>query len=400
MSRAQQLLVAGGGIGAMATATALSRIGWDVRLFERAEAFAEVGAGLQLGPNVTHILHTWGLEQELAAVAAFPDRLQLRCATSGAELGVLSLGRRSLQRYGAPYATVHRADLHALLLRAASSHAGVRIRNGQTVLGYEDEGEVVRIRTSDERDIEGDALIGADGLLSAVRQQLLGDGPPRMVGDLAYRSMLHAPSLPAALRLNQVTAWLGPDLHVVQYPVRGGRAMNVVALIHGPAPADPHGWDHSANTALLYRALKGCCHPLRELIASAEELSLNEHPWRMWVLADRPPVTAAHQMARGLVALLGDAAHPMRPYMAQGAGMAIEDAFELAHALGMTAIDVPTRLRRYALTRWQRVGRVQARSERNGRIFHARGLMRLGRNASMRVLGERLLDVPWLYGSS
>ena len=399
MSRSQQLLIAGGGIGAMAAATAMARIGWDVRLFERAEAFGEVGAGLQLGPNVTHILHAWGLEQELAAVAAFPDHLQVRCASSGAELGMLGLGTRTRSRYGAPYATVHRADLHALLWRAASAHAQVHIRTGQTVLGFEDDGQVVRIRTDDQL-VEGDALLGADGLLSAVRQQLMGDGPPRMVGDLAYRSMLRADGLPAHLRCNQVTAWLGPNLHVVQYPVRGGRAMNVVALIRGPAPADPHGWDHSANTALLHRALIGCCHPLRDLIASADELSLNEHPWRMWVLADRPPVTAAHQMARGLVGLLGDAAHPMRPYMAQGAGMAVEDAFELAHALGMTAIDLRTRLQRYALARWQRVGRVQARSERNGRIFHARGLMRLGRNASMRLLGERLLDVPWLYGSN
>jgi len=139
------------------------------------------------------------------------------------------------------------------------------------------------------------------------------------------------------------------------------------------------------------------CTPLRELIAAAPAASLNAAPWRRWVLAARPPVHGAAHMARGAVALLGDAAHPMRPYLAQGAGMAIEDAHELAHALAMDAVPVPTRLQRYALARWQRVARVQARSMRNGQIFHAQGLLRVGRDASMRLLGERLLDVPWLY---
>ncbi len=396
MSAPQQLLIAGGGIGALAAACAVARAGWQVRVYERAPEFAEVGAGLQLGPNVTRILHAWGLADGLRAIAAFPARLVVRCAVTGAELGALALGERAQARYGAPYATVHRADLHALLLHASQTVDGVHINRGQTVLGFKDLGSAVRIHTGAMPEIEGDALLGADGLLSRVRQQLLGDGPPQPVGDVAYRAMARMAALPAAWRANQVTAWLGPRLHLVQYPVRRGEALNVVAIVRGGARPG-HADDSAAAVAELEHGFHGVCTPLRELIAAAPQASLNESPWRRWVLAARPPVHGAAHMARGAVALLGDAAHPMRPYLAQGAGMAIEDAAELAHALAMDAVPVPTRLQRYALARWQRVARVQARSMRNGQIFHAQGLLRLGRDASMRLLGERLLDVPWLY---
>ncbi len=396
--RTQQLLIAGGGIGGLAAALAVARAGWDVRLFERAPEFSEVGAGVQLGPNVTRILRDWGLEDELAAVAAFPDRLQVRNAVSGAELGTLGLGARALERYGAPYATIHRADLHGLLHRAASGQARLHLNPGHELTGFVDDGKVVTLGLKSGQSVEGDALLGADGVWSRVRQQLLGDGPPSFTGHLAYRAMLRQSALPQVLRSTQVTAWLGPRLHVVQYPVRRREWMNLVAIVHGAPPADPQNWDHHANAADLQRAMGTLCTPLRELIAAVPAASVNPQAWRLWALADRPPLTAAGQMARGLVALLGDAAHPMRPYLAQGAGMAIEDAAELARSLAMDAIDLPTRLKRYALARWQRCARVQARSIRNGQIFHSTGLLRLGRDASIRLLGQRILDVPWLYG--
>ena len=179
-----QLLIAGGGMGGLAAALAVARAGWAVRLYERAPAFTEVGAGIQLGPNATRILHGWGLEDGLRAVAAFPDRLQVRCALSGAELGVLPLGARALQRYGAPYATVHRADLHALLRRAAEEQAGVHIGLDQGLDAFADDGQAVRLKTARGLEVEGDALLGADGLWSRVRQQLLSDGPPRATGHL------------------------------------------------------------------------------------------------------------------------------------------------------------------------------------------------------------------------
>ncbi|WP_137895175.1 FAD-dependent monooxygenase [Ramlibacter sp. 2FC] len=386
----KQLLVAGGGIGGLAAALAGARVGWEVRLFERAPVFSEVGAGIQIGPNVVKILHAWGLEAALARVAAFPQRLSVRNAMTARELGVLPLGERALLKYGAPYATVHRADLHGLLLEALQAQAGVWLNPGSGLASFRESEHAVSLRTAAGLEVEGDALVGADGLWSRVRELLLADGPPRVTGHLAYRALLPQAELPERLRSQQVTVWLGPQLHVVHYPVRGGEGLNVVAIVHGRAVTDLQGWDHSTNAAELRAALAGTCLPLQDMIHAVPE-------WRLWALCDRAPMTGADQQARGRVALLGDAAHPMRPYLAQGACMAIEDADELGRALGLDELEVPLRLRRYALNRWQRCARVQAHSIRNGLIFHSTGLVRWGRDASLRLLGERLLDLPWLY---
>ena len=390
----KQVLIAGGGIAGLAAGIGAARAGWEVRLFERAAVFSEVGAGVQLGPNVVRRLQSWGLQGALQAVAAFPPRLVVRCALSGAQLGNLALGATAVQRYGAAYASIHRADLHGLLLQALQQQPDVHLNLEQTIEGYSASDEAVTVRTHCKKVIEGDALLGADGVRSRVRAQLLGDGPPRVTGHLAYRVVVPQAALPQALRTSEVTTWLGPRLHVVQYPVRRGELQNLVVIIEGPAPDDLDTWDHSANAADLESALAGTCTALQDVVRGVPAAGGG---WRLWPLADRPPLRAPAQMAQGLVALCGDAAHPMRPYLAQGAGMAIEDAAELESALSMHDLEVPLRLRRYALNRWQRAARVQARSLRNGRIFHATGLMRWGRDLSMRLLGERLLDQPWLY---
>ena len=391
----KQVLVAGGGIGGLAAALGASRAGWDVRLYERAGAFTEVGAGVQIGPNVVRRLQAWDLQQPLQAVAAFPTRLQVRNAVSGRELAVLPLGPTAVQRYGAAYATIHRADLHGLLLAALQRHSDTQLHLSHAIEHFADDGSAVTVCTSRGKEVEGDALIGADGLWSRTRTQLLGPVPPRVTGHLAYRALVAQQALPEALRTGQVTAWLGPRLHAVQYPVRRGELQNIVVIVQGPAPQDLENWDHAANAAGLDHALKGTCTALQDLVRSVAEYS--PAGWRLWPLCDRPPVRSADEMAQGLVALLGDAAHPMRPYLAQGAGMAIEDAAELQRALAMHDLEVPLRLRRYALNRWQRNARVQARSLRNGRIFHAVGPVRWGRDLSLRMLGARVLDVPWLY---
>ncbi|MDW5443745.1 FAD-dependent monooxygenase [Polaromonas sp. SM01] len=388
-----QALIAGGGIGGLAAALACARAGWHVRLYERAPVFSEVGAGIQIGPNVVKVLHDWGLADALAAVAAFPKQLEVRSAVSGKTLGLLRLGEVIRQRYGAPYATVHRADLHGLLL-AAVQQAGVTLRLNCTLNRFTQSAEAVTVQGPEGPALEGDVLVGADGLWSPVRQWLLGDGPPRSTGHLAYRALVRQTDLPEALRSSQITAWLGPRLHVVQYPVRGGDWLNVVGIVQGEAPGALDDWDHGTDAAGLRAALAGTCVPLQDLVQAVPD-------WRLWVLCDRPPLQGAWQHALGRVALLGDAAHPMRPYLAQGAGMAIEDAAELGRMLAQAldpALDVPTMLNRYALNRWQRNAQVQQRAIRNGQIFHACGLMRWGRDASMKLLGERLLDVPWLYG--
>jgi salicylate hydroxylase len=388
------VLIAGGGIGGLAAGLACSRAGCHVRLYERADAFTEVGAGIQMGPNVTRVLQSWGLDEALQQVAAYPERLQVRHALSGAELGALPLGQSMVQRYGAPYATIHRADLHQLLLQALQQRDDVWLQTGRTVSRYVETNGAIGLSLDDGLDVEGDALIAADGLWSHLRQQMLSDGPPRVAGHLAYRAMVRQIDLPGALRSQQVTAWLGPKSHVVAYPVRRGEWLNVVAIVHGHVHGGLEDWNHSANAADLQAALASSCGPLRDLIAAVPD-------WRLWVLCDRSPVRAPEHMARGHVALLGDAAHPMRPYLAQGAGMAIEDAAELARLVGQVdgVLDVPTLLRRYALNRWQRSAQVQARSIRNGEIFHMQGPMAWARDTALRVMGARLLDQPWLYGA-
>ena len=393
----KQLLVAGGGIGGLAAALAATRAGWEVRLFERAAQFSEVGAGVQLGPNAVRCLQAWGLEPALRAVAAFPQCLQVRSALHGGVLATLALGDTALRRYGAPYATIHRADLHSLLLHAVQDHPAVQLNLGHAITQHQDNGGAVLVRVEhgagQAKPVEGDALIGADGLWSRTRTQTWHDGCPRATGHLAYRALVPAQALPAAWR-GQVTAWLGPRLHAVHYPVRGGEWMNLVVIIHGRPPQDLEHWDHAANTADLAHALQGAHPSLQEVVRSVAAAGLG---WRLWPLCDRAPLQSADAMARGLVALLGDAAHPMPPYLAQGAGMALEDATQLQAALALHDVEVPLRLRRYALNRWQRAARVQARSQRNGRIFHATGPVRWGRDLGLRLLGERLLDVPWLY---
>ena len=394
----KQTVIAGGGIGGLAAALALSRARWDVRLLERAPAFGEVGAGIQLGPNVVKILLGWDLGDALKAVAAFPERLRVKSALSGELLGTLPLGGAMAQRYGAPYATLHRADLHGVLLAAVRRRTDAAMHIARPLQSFSQTALAVTVHTADWPDIECDALIGADGLWSTVRQQLLGDGPPRRTGHLAYRALLRQSELPGRFRTQDVTAWLGPRMHIVHYPVRGGDWLNVVVIVQGQVTDDDAGlqndWDHSASKSDLLAALGAACIEVQDFVQAIDV-------WRLWVLYDRAPMIGAQQQAKGRVALLGDAAHPMLPYLAQGAGMAIEDAAELGSALAQAldpAFGVATMLQRYALSRWRRNARVQARAQRNGRIFHAEGPLRWARDASMKLLGKKVLDLPWLYG--
>ena len=364
----KQVLIAGGGIGGLAAALGSARAGWEVRLFERAAEFTEVGAGVQIGPNVVRRLQAWGLHRALLAVASFPERLRVRSALTGAELGALRLGATAVERYGAAYATIHRADLHGLLLDVARKSSLVHLNLDHQVERHEEQGDAVTVRLvrGDGKviEVEGDALIGADGLRSGTRTQLLGEAATRVSGHLAYRAVLRQDALPQALRSNDVTVWLGPNLHVVQYPLRRGELLNLVAIRHGQPPADLDSWDHRVNAADLESALAQTCTPLQDLVRAVPQVG---EGWRLWPLLDRPPVAGPQEMARGLVALLGDAAHPMRPYLAQGAGMAIEDAVVLARNLdaAQDRSQVGTALRNYESMRKERTSRIQIGSRGN-----------------------------------
>jgi salicylate hydroxylase len=398
----RKVLIAGGGIGGLSAALACARAGAQVALFERSAEFSEFGAGIQLSPNVVKVLYGWGLQDALHEVVAFPDRLQVRSAITGAELGLMRLGDDIASRYGAPYLSIHRADLHALLLAAVRQQGGVGLNLCSTVTGFEQTDTDVALQLAHDEVVHGDLLVAADGGWSSIRQQLLADGTPQPTGHLAYRALISQARLPSHLRTTQVTAWLGPKMHVVQYPVRGGDWLNLVAIVQGEVQGDMSHWDHSGNAAELQQRLEGTCKPLNDVIQAVPA-------WRLWGLSIRPPMRSGREHASGRVALLGDAAHPMLPYLAQGAGMAIEDAAVLARVLAHgglfsdasssadPATLVPDVLRRYARQRWQRNARVQATAIRNGKIFHASGLLALARNAAMKLRGEGLMDQPWLY---
>lgn len=385
------MVIVGGGIGGLAAALACARTGWKIDLLEQALEFGEVGAGIQLGPNAVRVLQAMGVEQALRRVAAFPERLEVRNALSTQLLGMLPLGQRAQQRYGAPYITIARADMHGLLLEAVRAQGGVNLHLDSRVVGIAQDAQQVRVQTVQDQTFEAPVLLGADGLWSQVRKQVVADDvPPRVTGHLAFRAMVPQSDLSAHLRSQVVTAWMGPDFHAVHYPVRSGEWLNVVCIVHGTVAGDPQSWDHSANAHELRSRMELAGGTLHELIHAIPL-------WRLWPLTDREPMTSAAQHAKGRIALLGDAAHPMRPYLAQGAGMAIEDAAALAHCLQEVPNDVPQALARYADMRWQRNARVQARAIRNGQIYHLRGLPQVARDIALKLLGARLMDVPWLY---
>lgn len=381
----------------MATALALSRAGHHAMLLERSIAYSEVGAGIQLGPNVVRILQNWGLTDRLKAVAFFPEALHARNAITGEVVGVKPLGKETVRRYQAPYATIARADMHSVLLAAVAQRGGVDLRLGQEVTSVtQDEKaahlQVLQVERGHTEMMDSKVLVGADGVWSRVRANVMRSGGPRQTGHLAYRAMVPMAALPMNLRTQEVTAWMGPDFHVVQYPVRGGEMLNVVAIVHGDPPGDLTEWDHSANAAEI-QLLLGRAHPLlRDLVYAVPQ-------WRLWALSDRPPMRGSQEHYNGRVVLVGDAAHPMRPYLAQGACMAIEDAEALARRLSDKGhATVQQAIAAFAHERWPRNARVQARSIRNGEIFHAKGVVQKARDLALRLAAPRLMDVPWLYG--
>ena len=391
-----QILIAGGGIGGLSAGIACADKGHLVRLYERSARFSEAGAGIQLGPNATRVLADWGVLPAIKALAVQPTHLRIRDTQSGRQLGQLALGERTEQRYGAPYLTVHRADLHRTLYAHLKQKTNVFLHEGREVATLSDDlNEGVTVGFTDDQMVQGDVMIGADGLWSRTRALTFDDGSPAATGHVAYRALIPTSALPEPLQAPVVTVWLGPHVHVVQYPVRGGDAMNVVLIASGEPLADATGWSNVVDSKRVMRAIGVACSPLGELLEAVDRATQG---WMAWQLFDRPPVTNANALCCGRIALMGDAAHPMRPYLAQGAGMAIEDAQVLAQVLTNDPAMVGHALMRYARLRHERVGRVQRKALENGEIFHATGLKRWGRDTAMQLLGSRLLDQPWLYG--
>ena len=389
------MIIVGGGIGGLAAALACGQAGARPQVLERAATFSEVGAGIQMGPNVTRTLHAWGLAEDLKEIGFVPRKLDAKDTQTGQIIGTLRLGQRSLDTYGAPYFTVHRADLHRVFLKKIMSSGQAELRLDSEVQGLQQNADGIQISGTNlpaslTELSKSAAMVGADGLWSKTRQFVVPPTAPRVTGLLAYRALVPMQSIPEKLRLQDVNVWVGPKVHAVLYPVKCGEYLNLVVVVQGPPPASLDDWDHAGNKQDLEAAMGPIHADLRNMLAAVPA-------WRLWPLCDRPPIKGPHEMAKGRIALLGDAAHPMRPFLAQGAGMAIEDAAELARSWARADLQVEDRLQMYAQARWARNAQVQQRSIRNGQIFHLQGPLRWGRNAAMKLMGEPLMDVPWLY---
>jgi len=393
------ILLVGGGIGGLAAALALGQAGVATQLFEQSPAFTEVGAGIGLGPNALRRLQGWGVGEALQAKGFVPSQLEVMDAKTGQQLGCLPMANAFEQRYGAPYLTIHRADLHQVLSDAVNEQGLSALHLGHCLQDAKADTACVKTQwlSSEGQVVEhaSQALIGADGINSKLRELAWPSSQLQASGHWAYRTLLPRHSLPAAWRGDAMGLWLGPRLHLVHYPVRGGEWLNVVVLVETSDTAQTPGWDSQRSAAQtahdLQTALQGSCSRLQDLVRMSES-------WRAWALFDRHPLQSADDLAQGRLALLGDAAHPMLPYLAQGAGMAIEDADRLAQCWLQAGLSVEQRLHAYAQARWQRAAKVQARARRNARLFHTTGALSWGRDLAMRWGGAAVLDQPWLYG--
>jgi 3-hydroxybenzoate 6-monooxygenase len=386
-----RIVVAGGGIGGLAAALALANNGFAVTVLERAARFEEIGAGIQLGPNAFHALDRLKLGEAARSGAVFIDQLRLMDAMSGDEITNIDVTGQFRERFGNPYAVVHRGDMHHSLLAACEAKPSIELRTGCEVIGYENRGDhVVAPLKSGER-IECTILVGADGLRSAVRAQMVADGPPRIEGHTTYRSVIPVEQMPEDLRWNAATLWAGAKCHLVHYPLQGWKVFNLAITTHNDVK------EHFAGKPVSHDEVMAGFKGIHRRAQSIIEHGTN---WKAWVICDRDPI---ERWVDGGAVLLGDAAHPMLQYFAQGACMALEDAVCLADALAAWRSDRKRALDDYVQARLLRTARVQLQARELGKhVYHPAGVHALLRDRLMRDLsGERLFaSLEWLYGKS
>ena len=390
-SSSSPVLVAGGGIGGLAAALALAQQGFAVKVLEQSPAIGEIGAGIQLGPNAFAAFDALGVGEPMRAIAVHTDELVMHDAIDETLVGRIPVGAAFRTRFGNPYAVIHRADLHRTLFDAARDATGARGRiefvTSTQVRHIEQDAAGVTVVDARGGAHRGLALIGADGVKSAVRAQYVDDAA-RVSGHVVYRAVVDRQDFPADLQWNAASIWVGPNCHLVHYPLRGGEQYNVVVTFHSREVEEWSVTEGSAAEVQSY--FDGVCPRARQLIDLPKS-------WKRWATADREPIG---QWTFGRATLLGDAAHPTLQYLAQGACMALEDAVTLGEALRTHAGDFDAAFAHYQRSRIARTARVVLSAREMGRIFHARGVERLVRNDLWRGrTPERFYDaLEWLYG--
>jgi salicylate hydroxylase len=381
------VLVAGGGIGGLAAALALVRRGFKVRVLEQSPEIGEIGAGIQLGPNAFHAFDALGVGDKTRARAVFTDYMVMHDALDEYQVGKIPTGEAFRRRFGNPYAVIHRVDVHLSLLEGAQETGRVEFLTSTRMERVEQDEQGVTVIDQKGNAHRGLALIGADGVKSVLRAQYVND-PPRITGHVVYRAVVDKKDFPENLQWNAASIWVGPNCHLVHYPLRGGEQYNVVVTFHSRQQEEWGVTDGSKEEVQSY--FQGICPKARQLIDLPKT-------WRRWATADREPIG---QWSFGRTTLLGDAAHPTTQYMAQGACMALEDAVTLGEALRVHGNDFIQAFDLYQRSRVARTARIVLSGREMGRVYHAKGVERLVRNDLWRGrTPERFYDaMDWLYG--
>ena len=381
------VLVAGGGIGGLAAALALTRRGLSVKVLEQAPQLGEIGAGIQLGPNAFAAFDALGIGEKARARAVYTDEMVMHDALDATLVGRIPTGAAFRERFGNPYAVIHRADVHMSLLEGAQQSDRIQVLTSTTVQRVDQDEHGVTVHDTKGGVHRGCALIGADGVKSAVRRQYVGD-EARVSGHVVYRAVVDKKDFPQGLQWNAASIWVGPNCHLVHYPLRGGEQYNVVVTFHS---RDQEEWSvREGSREEVQSYFDGICAEARQLIDLPKD-------WKRWATADREPIG---QWTFGRATLLGDAAHPTLQYLAQGACMALEDAVTLGEALRVHDNDFAPAFAQYQRSRIARTARIVLSAREMGRIFHAKGVERLVRNELWKGRSQdRFYDaMEWLYG--
>ncbi|MEZ5841086.1 MAG: FAD-dependent oxidoreductase [Hyphomicrobiales bacterium] len=391
MATTRTIVIAGAGIGGLSAALMLARRGFRVAVLERSRELAEVGAGIQLSPNALKPLYELGLGPALEEAAVRPERIEIRGAANGGLLATIPLAAEIERRHGAPYLVIHRADIQRILHDAACSDPDISVELGVSFIDAINHANGVTVTA--DRDFEpieyrGLALIGADGVWSRVRRRVIGGPEPVYTNRTAWRATIPAEALPAGLSRDATGLWLGRDAHLVHYPISGGRQINIVAVVADDWQEED--WSAEGDANWLATRFERWAAPAQALLATPER-------WLKWALCGVDP---DFDWTERSITLVGDAAHAMLPFLAQGGAMAIEDAAVLARELADPSTDIPAALARYEIARKPRVTRVVREAAENGRVYHWSGPAALARNLVLRNSSpEKLVSrYDWLYG--